>query len=91
VIYREPEMRGEFVTDKPTSAVAFSRSEGTYINLSGEINLLDAAGKVLCTMSYKSRSDYAVSDDGQWLALSYSDGVDVWRMDDLLRGCAVQP
>jgi hypothetical protein len=33
--------------------------------------------KVLCRMFYKSRSDYAVSEDGQWLALSQSDGVDL--------------
>jgi len=91
VIYREPDMQGKFVTDEPTSAVAFSRSGGTYINLAGIVSLVDAAGKVLCSMSYKGRSDYAVSGDGQWLALSQSDGVDVWRIDDLLHGCAVQP
>jgi hypothetical protein len=91
VIYREPEMQGEFVTDTPTSAVAFSRSEGAYINLSGEITLLSVAGKVLCTMSYKGRSAYAVSDDGQWLALSQSEGVDLWRLDDIMRGCTANP
>jgi hypothetical protein len=91
VVYSEPEMHGKFATDKPTSATSFSRSGATYINLAGEITLVDAAGKVLCAMSYKGRSDYAVSDDGQWLALSQSDGVDVWRIDDLLRACGVQP
>jgi hypothetical protein len=91
VIYGDPEMHGKLVTDKPTSAVAFSRSSATYINLAGEITLVDAAGGVLCTMSYKGRSDYAVSGDGRWLGLSQSDGVDVWRIDDILRGCGVQP
>jgi hypothetical protein len=91
VIYREPEMQGKIVTDEPTSAVAFSRSGGTYINLAGMLSLVDTAGKVLCSMSYKGRSDYAVSSDGRWLALPQSDGVDVWRVDDLLHSCPVQP
>jgi hypothetical protein len=91
VIYRERETVGKFVTDEFTYAVAFSRSGGTYINLTKEISLVDAAGKVLCTMSGKSWYRYSISDDGQWLALSNSDGVDVWRVEDLLHGCAVQP
>jgi hypothetical protein len=91
VIYREPEMQGKIVTDERTSAVEFSRSGGTYINLAGIVSLVDAAGKVLCSMSYKGRSNYAVNSDGQWLALSQSDGVDVWRIDDLLHNCSVQP
>jgi hypothetical protein len=91
VIYGEPEMQGKIVTSEPTSSVAFSRYGGTYINLAGIVSLVDAKGNVLCSMTYKGRSNYAVSSDGQWLALSQSDGVDVWRIDDLLHGCSTKP
>jgi WD40 repeat protein len=47
VIYREPEMISDFVTEKPTSAVGFSQSHKIYINLSGEITFLTAEGKML--------------------------------------------
>jgi hypothetical protein len=90
VIYREPEMIGDYVTDKFTSAVGFSRAHNIYVNLSGEMTFLSAEGKVLCKKSPKNRVDYAISEDGQWLALSQFGSVDLWRMEDLLGTCKVQ-
>jgi WD40 repeat protein len=87
VIYRTPEMSGEFVTEKPTSDVAFSRLAKAYVNLAGEITFLNSDGKTLCRKSYKGRTGYSVSDDGQWLALSQSSNVDLWRIEDLVRSC----
>jgi WD40 repeat protein len=89
VIYREPEMIGDYVTEKPTSAVGFSRSHKVYINLSGEITFLTAEGKVLCKKS-QTRYGYAVSEDGDWLAISQFGSVNLWRMDDLLANCKAQ-
>jgi hypothetical protein len=87
-IYTEPEMSSEFVTDKPTSAVGFAGGRDLYINVSGEITFLSATGRSLCKRSYKGRVNYAVSEDGQWFAISQFNSVDLWRMEDLLRDCA---
>ena len=48
-------------------------------------------GETLCERSYGGREDYAVSDDGQWLALSHSNRLDVWRLKDLLGDCSAAP
>lgn len=87
VVYREPEMKGEFVTGKPTSAVVYIPANKSYLNLAAEMTFVSADGNVLCRRSYKGRSGYAVSEDGQWLAFSQSNSVDLWRMEDLLRDC----
>lgn len=90
VIYREPEMIGDYVTEKSTSAVGFSKSHKVYINLSGEITFLTAEGKVLCKRSPQTRYGYAVSEDGEWFAISQFGSVDLWRMEDLLANCKAQ-
>jgi hypothetical protein len=87
VIYAEPEMSGDYVTDKQTNTVAFAPPTHTYVNLAGEITLLNGEGHLLCKKSYKGRVSEALSDDGQWLALSQFNSVDLWRMEDLLRDC----
>lgn len=87
VIYLEPDILGDLVTDKPTNTVAFAPATHTYVNLAGEITLLNATGKFLCKKSYKGRVGAAVSEDGQWLALSQFNGVDLWRVEDLVRDC----
>lgn len=88
VIYSQPQMKGGFVTDKPSCAVAFARASHTYVNLSSYLTFGSAVGTVLCRRSYEGRSSYAASQDGKWFALSQSGNrVDLWRMDDLLRDC----
>lgn len=84
-------MLGDYVTNKPTNTVAFAPATRTYVNLAGEITLLNAAGNILCKKSYKGRVGQALSEDGQWLALSQFNSVDLWRMDDLLRDCEAAP
>jgi hypothetical protein len=91
VIYRAPDFTGEFVTDKPGSGVGFARASHTYVSISGELTFLSAGGNKLCKRSYSGRYGYAISADGQWFALSQAGRVDLWRMDDLLRGCAEAP
>jgi hypothetical protein len=91
VIYREPEMLGEYVTDKSTSAVAFAGGSNTFVDVARDLTFLNAAGKVLCKRSYRGRYGYAVSEDGQWFALRQFSSVDLWRMEDLLRDCSVAP
>ncbi len=91
VIYREPEMSGEFATDKPTSAVGFARSGQVFVNLSDYISLLTADGGVLCRRFYKGRRDYAISEDGQWLALWQDNSINLWRIGDLLEQCKARP
>jgi hypothetical protein len=81
---------GDYVTDKFTSAVGFSRAHNIYVNLSVEMTFLSAEGKVLCKKSPKNGVDYAISEDGQWLALSQFSSVDLWRMEDLLGTCKGQ-
>jgi hypothetical protein len=90
VVYRGSDMDGEFVTDRPTSAVGFARRGNVYVNLAQEITFLDLAGTV-CKKSYKGRVGYDISEDGQWLALSQFSTVDLWRMEDLLRDCDGRP
>jgi hypothetical protein len=41
----------------------------------------------LCKKSYQDRVGEALTDDGQWLALSQFNRVDLWRMEDLGRDC----
>jgi hypothetical protein len=89
VIYTEPEMSGDYVTDQQTNAAAFAPSTNTYVNLAGKITLLNGEGHSLCKKSYKGRVGEALSDDGQWLALSQFNSVDLWRMEDLVRDCVV--
>ncbi|MHB8755929.1 MAG: YncE family protein [Candidatus Acidiferrales bacterium] len=92
VIYSEPQMKGEFVTDKPSCAVAFTQTDHTYVNLSSHLTFVNAAGTVLCERSYEGRSSYAASQDGKWFALSQSGNrVDLWHMEDLLRDCTATP
>ena len=80
-------MKGEYVTDKSTSAVAFAPATKTYFNIAGELTFVTAAGNVLCRKSYKGPYGYAVSEDGQRLALSQFKSVDLWHMEDLMRDC----
>jgi hypothetical protein len=87
LVYVQPEMSSEYATDEPTSAVAFIPGRNTYVNFAREITFLGAAGKTLCKKSYKGRVNYAVSEDGQWLAISQFNSVDLWRLEDLLRDC----
>jgi hypothetical protein len=91
VIYREPQMVGELVTQEPTSRVAFARASNTYVDLSRVTTFLNAAGSRLCTRSYRGSSGYTFSEDGQWFALSQFDSVELWRMGDLLRDCVAAP
>jgi hypothetical protein len=81
VIYTELEMSGDYVTDKQTNAAAFAPSTNTYVNLAGEITLLNGEGHSLRKKSYKGRVGEALSDDGQWLALSQFNSVDcgAWK------------
>jgi WD40 repeat protein len=87
IVYVEPEMKGTFGTSKQTISVGFSSSTKSYVNIASEITFLSAVGKVLCRKSYESRSGFSISEDGQWLALSLSNKVNIWRMDDLTRDC----
>jgi hypothetical protein len=87
VIYVEPEMKGMFATNMQTVTVGFSQSARSYINVASEITFLNALGEVLCKKSYESRSGFSISEDGQWLALSLSNKVNVWRTKDLMNGC----
>jgi len=41
----------------------------------------------VCQRSDGGRHDCAISDDGQWLEMSQTGRVDLWRMEDLLRDC----
>jgi WD40 repeat protein len=91
VVYREPEMTGEYVTDKPTSAVAFAKATNTLIDVSFALTFVNFTGAAPCRRSYEGRRDYAVSDDGRWFSILKTNSVDVWRMDDLLRDCTVAP
>jgi len=91
VIYDEHDMEGSLVTYEPTSRVVFASGSKTYVDLSKDLTLVTAEGSVLCTMSYRGGRDYAVSGDGQWLALSQDASVDLWRVDDLLRDCSTVP
>ena len=88
LIYREPEMIGNYASDQPTDAVAFASAGRLFVNLSPHLTFLKPSGEAICIRSYSGRYDYSISDDGQWLALSQSGSVDLWRMDDLLRECA---
>lgn len=87
-IYRGPQMAGIFATDRPSFNVVFARASGTYLDLSDDLTFLSAKGKVLCKISWEGSHGDAVSGDGRWLALGRFDGVDIWRMQDLLRGCS---
>lgn len=87
IIYVEPEMKGTFGTSKQTISVGFSPSARSYVNIASEITFLSAVGRVLCRKSYESRSGFSISEDGQWLALSLSNKVNIWRMEDLTRAC----
>jgi WD40 repeat protein len=91
VIYREPEMSGEYVTEDPTSRVAFARGSNSYVNLAKDMTFLTAVGKIQCRRSYSGSAVYAISDDGQWLALSQASSVELWHMEDLLHDCAAAP
>ena len=87
VIYAEPEMSSELVTDKPTSDVAFAPRHNIFVNFSGDLTFLNGAGKTICKKSYRGRRDYGISADGQWLAISQFSSVDLWRTEDILRDC----
>lgn len=87
-IHRGPRMAGVYVTGGPSFGVAFARASGTYLDLSNDLTFLSAKGKVLCKISWEGSHGDAVSEDGRWLALGRFDGVDIWRMQDLLRGCS---
>jgi WD40 repeat protein len=90
VFYTTPNVEGKFVTDQPTSAVAFAKRSRTFVNIAKELTFMDANGSVLCRKSYDGRFDYAVSADGDWLVLQQSDHVDLWRIDNLLQSCSMQ-
>jgi WD40 repeat protein len=87
VIYRDGNMEGEYVTHAPTSRAAFAPGINAYIDFSRDLTLLDGTGSTLCKMSYQGSHDYAVSGDGQWLALSQDASVDLWRLEDIIRDC----
>ncbi len=87
IFYRPPDMEGTYVTDKPTSAVAFISGRNIFVNFSGALTFLSDNGTALCEKPYKGRVDYAISGDGKWLAISEFNGVDLWRVEDLLRDC----
>jgi hypothetical protein len=91
VVYREPDMSSEYATAKPTFAVAFAPGSDTYVNFTGELTFLNGEGKILCKKFTKVSTSFAISKDGQWLAISKFDRVDLWRMEDLLRDCVVAP
>jgi hypothetical protein len=91
VIYTYPQMTGDYVTNKPSCAVAYAPASHTYVNLSGDLTILNATGTVLCTRSYEGRSAYAMSNDGHWLALAQFDHVNLWPMEDLLHQCGSSP
>jgi WD40 repeat protein len=89
IIYTAPEMTAEYATDQPTSAVAFAPGKNTFVNLSRQISFFTGAGKLLCSKSYENRVGVDISGDGQWLAISQFNKIDLWRMEDLLRDCSV--
>ena len=88
LIYREPEMTAEYASARPTNGVAFASASRLFVNLSLHLTFLKPDGTIVCARSYEGRYDYSVSDDGQWLALSQSARVDLWRIEDLLSECA---
>ena len=65
IFYRPPDMEGPYVTDKPTSAVAFISGRNIFVNFSGALTFLGDNGRPLCEKSYKHRVDYSISGDGQ--------------------------
>jgi WD40 repeat protein len=87
IVYRPPDMEGHFVTDKPTADVAFVSGRNIFVNFSGVLTFLNDKDKPLCEKSYKGRVNYAISGDGQWLAISQFSTVDLWRVEDLLNDC----
>jgi hypothetical protein len=87
IFYRPSDMEGTYATDKPTADVAFVSGRNSFVNFSGVLTFLSEKGKPLCEKSYKGRVNYAVSGDGQWLAISQFSSVDLWRVEDLLRDC----
>ncbi len=88
LIYREPEMLAEYVSTRSTNAVAFVATSRLFVNLSRHITFLKPSGEIVCVRSYQGRHGYAISDDGQWLVLSQSGRVDLWRIEDLLHECS---
>jgi WD40 repeat protein len=91
VFYRPAEMAGDYVTGKPTTAVAFAPGRNIFVNFSGDLTILTGEGKRLCEKSYKDRMGYAVDEGGQWLAISDFSKVNLWRLEDLLRECKEGP
>ncbi len=91
VIYREPEMLGEYVTHEPTERGVFAVGSKMFVVLGGKWTFLDASGASLCERSGKVSKDYAMSANGQWLALAQFDSVELWRMDDLVSTCKKAP
>jgi WD40 repeat protein len=87
VFYRSPKMEGDYITDKPTTGVAFAPGRNVFVNFSRDLTFVDGEGRHMCEKSYKGRVNYAVSGDGQWLAISQFNSVDLWRLEDLLRDC----
>lgn len=87
VIYRGPGMEGSYATDKSTTTVAFAAASRTYVNLGLGLTFVNAEGTVSCRRSLQGWSGYDISDDGQWIAVTQTNSVSVWRMDDLLRDC----
>jgi hypothetical protein len=70
VLYSEPDMAGQFVTEKPTATIAFAQSNQTFISLGHEITFLDPSGLALRRRSSEGRGGYAISGDGNWLVIS---------------------
>lgn len=89
IAYKEPEVTASLLTDRPTNAAWFSRSSGLLLNLSAVLRFLRPDGSVVCERSYEGRMDDRVTDDGKWLALRRSNSVNVWGIEDLLRGCGL--
>jgi hypothetical protein len=91
VFYRAPDMAGTFATDRKTIAVAYAAASKTFINIGPGVGLLNSRGVATCRRASQGWSGYDISNDGQWLAISVSNVVSVWRVEDLLRDCEAKP
>jgi len=87
VIYRPPGMEGSYATDKSTTTVAFAVASKTYLSLGVGLTIVNDTGTMSCRRSLQGWSASDVSEDGQWIAISVSNVVSVWRMEDILRTC----
>ena len=93
-VYREPGMKPEKISG-PGAALEFDTTNRLFLSFSREISVLDTAGRQLCSRSYEGveggHQGDAISADGRWLGLSWSNQLRVWDLPALLRNCAAKP